>query len=173
MTEYLDLEIRRKIHELLEKNPGLHLSKIAEMLSLRISHVEYHLLYMEKNELITTTKEKGYTRYYLSGIEIGTKEKKILAILRQEVPLRIVLLIIKKKKAKHGELLTEVDVAASTLSYHLKKMVNKELLTITINKGEKEYSVNNEKEIIQIIIKYKPYMVLESFKDTWLNLGVD
>jgi len=173
MSDYFEFEARRKIYELLKKNPGLHLSKIAEILNLRISHVEYHLLYMEKNDLITSSKEKGYKRYYISGSKIGLKEKKLLSILRQEKPLKIVLLILKTSKARHQDLINEIDVAPSTLSYHLKKLVNKEILTITVNHGDKEYSVLNEKEIIQFIIKYKPYEVLASFIDIWTGLTVD
>lgn len=173
MNEYLELETRRKIYDLLKRNPGLHLSKIAELLKLRISHVEYHLIYMGKNKLVTSSKEKGYRRYYIGGSEIGLKDKLILSSLRQEVPLKIVLLLIKNKRARHGDLLKEVGGAPSTLSYHLKKLVKNGILTITIYRGEKEYLVNNEKEIIELIIKYRPYEVLDSFKDIWLYLNVD
>ena len=173
MSEDLELEIRRKIYDLLEKNPGLHLSKISEILKLRISHVEYHLIYLEKNEIINTAKEKGYKRYYIAKSQVGTQEKKILSLLRQEIPLKIVLILLKKSKAKHGDIIKDVDIAPSTLSYHLKKLVKNNIITIIVDNGEKEYFVINKKEIIQIIIKYKPYKVLESFKDIWSYLQVD
>jgi len=54
--EILELETRRKIYELIEKNPGLHLSKIAELLKMRVSLAEYHLLFLEKKDTIETIK---------------------------------------------------------------------------------------------------------------------
>ena len=42
-------ETREKIRDLIAQNPGLHLSKIAEMLDMSISLTDYHLLYLEKN----------------------------------------------------------------------------------------------------------------------------
>ena len=80
MNELLELETRRKIYDLVSRNPGLHLSKIAEMLSMRVSLAEYHLLYLEKNNVIRVAKEAGYTRYYVEGA-IGTLDKRILSVL--------------------------------------------------------------------------------------------
>ena len=44
------LDIRRKIYDLILLNPGLHLSKIAEMVNIRVSLAEYHLQFMEKGD---------------------------------------------------------------------------------------------------------------------------
>ena len=173
MSDYLDLETRRNIYNLLEKNPGLHLSKIAELLNLRISLVEYHLLELEKNELVTTTKEIGFKRYYAATSQIGTKEKQLLSVLRREISLRIILILFKKTKASHGQILQGLKISPSTLSYHLQKLVKNGILMIILSNGEKEYSIINEKEIIQVIIKFKPYQVLESFKDIWDSLNVE
>ena len=49
MSQLIENTIEQQIYTLIQKNPGLHLSKIAEQLNMRISHVEYHLLYLEKN----------------------------------------------------------------------------------------------------------------------------
>ncbi|HUS99823.1 MAG TPA: helix-turn-helix domain-containing protein [Candidatus Thermoplasmatota archaeon] len=65
MQDVLDLETRRKIYDIISKNPGLHLSKIADLLSMRISHVEYHVNFLEKHEIITIEKSTGYKRFYL------------------------------------------------------------------------------------------------------------
>jgi predicted transcriptional regulator len=173
MNEILELETRRKIYELITKNPGLHFSKIADMLHLRLSLVEYHLLYLEKNKIIISVKEKGYKRYYVEGTKIGVEDKKILSLLRQEIPLRIVLFLIKNANSKHRDILKYVDCAPSTLSYHLKKLVTNGIIAIKNNFGkEGVYNIVNKNEIIKIIVSYKPYAVLESFKDIWGDLTV-
>jgi len=172
MKDIIELENRRKIFNIILKNPGLHLSKIAEQLSLRISHVEYHLLYLEKNQIITSQKEAGYARYYIKG-KTGIKDKKILAVLRQEVPLKIVLFMLKHPISKHKEILKHFNISKSTLSYHLKKLMKKEIITIYSDGEESGYLIINKREIIDLLIKYKPFDTNESFKAIWEDLTVD
>ena len=111
MNELLELETRRKIYELVSRNPGLHLSKIAKLLKMRISLVEYHLLFLEKHHAIRGIKESGYTRYYIEGV-IGTSDKKFLSLLRQEIPLRVVLFLLKNDNSQHKEIIKNVDVSS-------------------------------------------------------------
>jgi len=70
MDDILELETRRKIYDLISKNPGLHLSKISELLKMRISLVEYHMRYLEK--IVTVDKKTGFSRYFLKG-KVETK----------------------------------------------------------------------------------------------------
>jgi len=172
MNDLLELETRKKIYDLISKNPGLHLSKIADLLRMRISHVEYHIIYLEKNQVISTVKEKGYTRYYIKG-EIGTADKKILSLLRQEIPLRIILFLLKNVNAKHKNILKNFNLAPSTLSYHLKKLVQNGIVTMHTYGDIRGYSIINREEIIGLILQYKPYFVIDGFKDVWLDLTVD
>ena len=173
MTKFPKLENRRRIYDLLLKNPGLHLSKIAELLNIRISLAEYHLLFLEKHNIIITISETGYRRYYIKGVTIGPKEKRILAVLRQEIPLKIVLFLLKNQNATHKEILERFEIAKSTLSYHLKKLVNRGIINIQMLNNEKTYKVMNENEIMMLLIRFKPYRLLDGFKDIWADLTVD
>ena len=172
MKDVLELETRREIYDLIAKNPGLHLSKIAESLHMRVSLVEYHILYLIKNDVITGNKESGYIRFYVKD-KIGTMDKKTLSILRQKVPLRIILLLLKKDISQHKEILQEIDVAASTLSYHLKKLVNCNIISMKSYGDEKGYSVVDREQLIHLIIHYKPYNLIEGFAEIWVDLKVD
>ena len=172
MDDVLELEIRRKIYNLIRKNPGLHLSKIAEMLKMRISHVEYHTLYLEKNQVISVEKAEGYSRYYIKG-KVGLADKKIISILRREIPLKIVLLLLDKKLMQHKELIKNFDIAASTLSYHLDKLVKSGIISYQEINTSRFYSIVERDKIIRLILEYKPYNLFESFKDIWDDLKVD
>jgi len=172
MDDILELETRRKIYDLVLKNPGLHLSKIAELLSMRISLAEYHLIYLIKNQVIIANKESGYLRFYIKD-KVGTEDKKILALLRQKVPLQIILLLIKNDHSQHKDILQNIDVAPSTLSYHLKKLFKCGLINVNTYGNERGYSVNNRELIINLLIRYKPYDLFEGFNDIWIDLQVD
>lgn len=171
MNELLELETRRKIYDLVSRNPGLHLSKIAELLSMRVSLAEYHLLYLEKNNVIRAAKEAGYTRYYVEGV-IGTLDKRILSVLRQETPLKIVLFLLKNDILQHKDIIKEMDVSPSTLSYHLKKLVDQGIVAVRTYGSDRGYSIVDKEEIIRLLMLYKPYDLFDSFKDVWVDLSV-
>ena len=172
MNEVLELETRRKIYNLVAKNPGLHLSKIAELLKMRISLVEYHCIYLEKNQIFHHVKESGYMRYYVKG-EIAPSDKRILSLLKQEIPLKIVLLLLKYINLQHKDILGNINVAPSTLSYHLKKLVKNRIITVYTYGEERGYSIINKGVVVKLLIQYKPYNLFESFKDIWVDLTVN
>ena len=171
MQDVLELETRRKIYDLIDHNPGIHLSKISQILKMRTSLVEYHLLFLEKHDIIKSDKETGYKRFYIKG-QIGVKDKKYLFILRQKTVLKIILFLLKNDVSPHKILLENVDVSASTLSYHLDKLVKKNIVELNRYGENKGYIIKNKDEIISILIQYKPYKILDGFEDIWVDLKI-
>jgi predicted transcriptional regulator len=163
-------EIRKRIYTIVSENPGVYLSQIAEMLAMRISHVEYHLSYLEKSEMIVGSKERGYKRYYVKGAEIGVVDRQILALLRQELPLKIVLLLLKNEKLTHKALLEHFPIAPSTLSYHLGKLLNSGVLDLVTYGDEKGYVIKNKRAVLNFFTKYKLEKMVKSYTDLWTDL---
>jgi len=166
MDDILELETRQKIYTLLKQNPGLHLSKIAKTLEMRVSLVEYHLRYLEKHAIVQSDTHTGYSRYFLQG-EAGPRQKRKFSILRQETLLKIVLLLLKKKQAHHKEILQYLDISPSTLSYHLKRLQKNKIIEINPQESTRSYQIKEPKELIAWLIKYKPYNLLDGFSDIW------
>ena len=169
MTDVLDLEIRRRIYQLVSKNPGVHARKIAMMLEIRGQLADYHLLYLERNNLISSVKEEGYRRYYVAG-KISLTERRRISILGHETPLRIVLFLLEHPNSRHKEIFQQFDIAKSTLTYYLNKLIKHEILSAMEDSGEKRYEVINAKEIVDLLIRYKPYSRIASMKDTFIDL---
>ena len=170
--ELRTIEIRRKIYNTIAKNPGVHLSEIAKKLHMRISHADYHLLQMEQNQEIMAIKsEKGYyKRYYLKNSELGSENKKLLGLLRQEIPLKIVLLLLKYHQMQHKDIHQHLDVASSTISYHLTKLIKLNIISVQTYGSEKGYVLKNRKEIYSLFIKYELHKLAEDFIDLWKSL---
>ena len=164
-----EIEIRRIIYKLIKKNPGLHASKIADILRISGQLTDYHLLNLEREQIVTPVKEKGYRRYYLKG-EISRDDRKKLSILRQETPLKIILLLLKHKSLTHKEIHSYFDIAASTLSYHIQKLVKINMITFDYIKKEKRYKIINEKEVKKLLIEYEPHSTVDNFSETWFKL---
>lgn len=172
MKDLLELDSRREIYELVEDQPGVHLSKIADMLEMNVSLAEYHLRFLEKNDLIKSVKKKGYKRYFPTKEMVEPEDKEILFELRKEVPLTIVFLLIENERMTHKEILKEMDIAKSTLSYHLKKLENMDILDSKKYGKKKGYFLKDRKGLVQLLVKYKPHDVLDGFADIWKDLSI-
>jgi len=162
-------DTRNIIIDLIDQNPGLHLAKIAKMLDMSSQLAEYHLINLEKSNLIIGLKGKNkyYKRYYIKEGDIGLEEKKILSLLRQEHLIKIVLLILKNPNIKHKQLLQNLDIVASTLSYHLKKLEEYEIIISKSYGKERGYEIKNKKEIFRLVRRYKLDQITDGFKDAW------
>jgi predicted transcriptional regulator len=164
-------ETRKKIYSLISNSPGLHLSKIAELLHMQLSLAEYHLTSMEKDRLIIAVKDVGYyKRYYLTGSDIGVEQRKMVSLLREEIPLKIVLFLLKQKSAKHKDILQNFDITSSTLSYHLNKLVNLGIVAVPSLADNTGYQLKNPEKIIELLKKYRLIPLTKSFTDIWDDL---
>ena len=82
------------------------------------------------------------------------------------------LFLLKNPNSKHGDILKNIDVAPSTLSYHLRKLVKKGVIEVQSYGREKIYNVINEKDIIRFLIRYKPSEILRRSKETWTDFYI-
>jgi predicted transcriptional regulator len=171
----LDVETRRDIFELIQSNPGLHMREIARRLDMQLSLAEYHLNYLEDNNIIYTIKEGRYNRYYVDEdledrkVKLSGAEKRILHLLRQEVPLKIVVDLLECGRLTHKELKAAVEVSGSTLTYHLKKLVKAEIV-IKVRRGkDKGFVLQDERMVVKILVlgKVKAPSQIENFEKMW------
>jgi predicted transcriptional regulator len=174
MEEILALESRRKVYKLIDNNQGIHLREISRILDMHPSLTEYHLDYMEKHGVINAIEESGYKRYYTSKEPIGASDKRILALLRQRIPVEIVSFILKNPNSRHKDILSKLNISASTLSFHLKKLVKAGILVASPQSGEKSYDINDKRAVLRLLIDYKPAGedLTDSFAELWEQLGV-
>ena len=88
---------QKELFHFIEKNPGLHLRELQRRLSVSsMGNFEYHIQILHKLKLVMERTEGGYKRYY--PVHGAVKNKALLALLRQKLPRRIVILIIEKMR---------------------------------------------------------------------------
>ncbi len=170
--EALELETRRKIFAYVSKYPGSHMRKIKRELDLAMGEIEYHLNYLEEHGLFASQMSGNKKRYYVAN-EVQYPDRKILGILRQKMPRKIILLVMKNEIISFGDILKELDISKSTLSFHLKKLIKSSILEVRRKGRQKFYSVKDQKRVVQILITYKSSFVdeaVERFIDTWGEL---
>ncbi len=168
----IELETRRNIYEVIKEYPGLHMRAVQRKTDYDINLVKYHIRKLQEEGIITEIEKGGYKRYFpkeTDEIKIDHRDKKKLSILRNEKKLGIVLYTLKNEKVSHKELNEEFDMAASTLSYHLKKLVENDILL----KKNRIYKVNDPKHISKLLLEHKPPEdVVEGFIDMWEDFSL-
>ncbi|MFP4050964.1 MAG: winged helix-turn-helix transcriptional regulator [Thermoplasmata archaeon] len=168
----IELETRRNIYEVIKEYPGLHMRAIQRKTDYDLNLVKYHLRKLENERIISEIEKGGYKRYFpkeSDEIKIDYEDKKKLSFLRNEKALGIVLFTLKNEKVTHKELKKEFDMAASTLSYHLKKLVKNDILV----KKKREYKVKESEHISRILLEYKPPEdIVEGFIDMWEDFSL-
>lgn len=154
LADPLELENRKRIFECVRNNPGLHFREIQRRTRLSIGVLDYHLDYMVRRGLMTVTKREGFSRYFPGG-EIGADKQRILSCLRQEIPRGIVLYLLRHPGATHGELLENFTISGGTLSYHVKKLVSKGVVTVERRGRESHLTVLDPDKVADLLIVYR------------------
>lgn len=171
--DYLALETRRKIYNLIASSPGLHKREIARALNMSLSTIDYHLHYMEKREIVIGKQDGKYKRYFISE-KIGAEDKKILSLLRQPTPRRILIFLLENPGAIHKEICKKIKKAPSTISFHLKKLVESGIVEEIHAGKEKKYFIRNREKIIDLLTTYRSTFLdkaVDKFIEAWASFG--
>lgn len=168
----LELDTRRRIYDLIDSTPGIHFREISRRLDIPMGVVEYHVHYLMKKDMIIARKEGRYKRYYTEG-KVGSRDKKVLAFLRKEVPRNIIMHIMLNPGARHRDLKKELSLSGSTLSFHLKKMIKKDVIREEDDDGTKRFYVVDVEAVSKNLLVYKRSFMddlVDSFTDTWMEM---
>jgi hypothetical protein len=77
---------------------------------------------------------------------------------------------MRHKVLRHRDLLNNFDIVASTLSYHLDKLVRSEIVEVQTFGDEKGYKLVNKKKILRLLLKYESEVDADRFKSAWDDL---
>ena len=163
----LAIEARKTIYLVVKKYAGSHFREIQRKSKLAVGSVQHHLHYLVKHGLIKEVKEGKNVVYFPREIESGST--KILSFLRQKSIRDILLHILVNKNCNHEQFVKVVKLSPSTISWHLKKLQQADIISST-KKGRKTFYklVVNEKELVTLLITYQ-----ESFVDKLVDRVIE
>ncbi len=163
----LKLEVRKKLYTIIETSPGLHFREIQRRSKLAVGSLQYHLDYLQKHHITRTQTEGKFVRYY--AVRGPTLEEnndqsqygqKTMAFLRHESTRKIILFLLKEKKANNEAIAQEIRLSPSTTSWHLDKLVENGVL-VRERAGRKTYfSIVNPSAAQNLLVNFR-----ESFFD--------
>lgn len=164
---------RSLIYDAVRRYPGIHIRGLERNLGLSSALVQYHLKKLVIEGYVESHDQGGYGRYYPTqkgkSARVMPEDVPLVGVLREEVPLHIALLLLDKGPLTHGELVADLDIAKSTVSYHLAKMA--ELGIIDRVPGSARLQLPERERVYRLLLTYRPTPdLLDAFADLWEDL---
>ena len=161
-------ETRVRISGLILNSPGLHFREIQRRLSIATGALEYHLKVLTSSGRIRSERHGRFLRFYPSGL--GEYETELLSALRQTAKRRILVFLTLRGIAHHRDIVTELRLSPSTVTWHLKELERGGFIVSERDGKSKSYSVLNSDKIAAILLSYKATFldnVVNAFVETW------
>ncbi len=173
LREAIELDTREKIFRSINQNPGLHFREIQRRTEIATGSLQYHIDYLKKKNLVRQEKDGKYVRYYSTcGEQLGENEK-LMALLRKESMRRIILFLLTGSRANNERISKAVELAPSTVSWHLKKLVESGLVDKR-QRGRKTFFYLKEPDkTASLLADYKGSFLdelVEGFVELWEEL---
>ncbi|WP_132058704.1 winged helix-turn-helix transcriptional regulator [Halorussus amylolyticus] len=119
-------ETRRAIAAHVRANPGVHFSGVVRGLDLAPGQVQYHLRRLGKEGEVVAEELRGRTHYYPP--EYDDWERAALATFRRETARDVLAHLLDVGEAAPAELADELELARSTVEWHLDSLVAHDLV---------------------------------------------
>jgi predicted transcriptional regulator len=168
----LELEMRRRLHALVQDYPGIHIREAARQLDTSQALVEYHVALLRDHGLLTVEKEDRYARLFPVGKAAQSPaDRASVGLLRERLPLRVTLHLLDNGPTKHKDLADALDLGKSKLSFHLRKL---EAAGLVGKDAEGRFEVRDAARVRSLLDAFPPTKDLrEEFADVWLSLYGD
>ncbi len=144
--------------------------EIQRGLDMPMGVLGHHLAYLERQGIISSRQDRYYKRYYTA--EVGARDKTVISAIRQERPRGIVLHLLLHPGLTHGELMERLGLSASTLSFYLKDLIEKGVVSRQRVGRESTFRVEAGEDVVRALITYKPSFldeVVDRFLEVWFE----
>lgn len=167
------VSIRKRVYDAVRRYPGLHIRGLERNLGISAPLVQYHLRKLVEEGFVEGHEQGGYMRYYPTSkgksASVTGPDVPIVGLLREEVPLHVVLLFLDHGELAHGEIVAHLGVAKSTASYHLAKLA--EAGVVERVPGSTKLRLVDRERIYRLLLAYTPTPdLLDAFADLWEDL---
>ncbi|MEA3191548.1 MAG: hypothetical protein QOD77_2130 [Thermoplasmata archaeon] len=150
VTSVLELDSRRRIADAVRANPGIHLRGLADLLQMPVSTLEYHCHVLQKGGHLATRATGKFKAFFVPD-GIDRRDKDILYVVRHDAPRRICRHLLDHPGSTPGELCAVVQLSAPTLSFHIKKMRNANLLREERDWRQKRLFVEDPERVAEVL----------------------
>lgn len=159
-----------RIREAVTTYPGIHFRALVRELDTSTALARYHLEDMLEDGAVRSVDVGGYTRYFPEGEleNLTSEEQSMLNAMRQKRRLEIVLALLQGGPAPHKGLHEFVGGSKGTLSYHLDKLREADI----VEKSEEgHFQLVDADQVRRLLTRYEPESdLLDEVHDLWEDL---
>jgi predicted transcriptional regulator len=142
--------------KLIEQEPGIRYRELLRHTGLVNGVLSYHLSALEKSGVIRSDRHSRMTRYY--HVNVSEKESSIVGYVRHDPIRQILSFMLQNDMCTFNEIVEHTAKAPSTVSSHLKKL--REANLISIRYGEYQlYSLVDKELVAEVLSKYRQSFV--------------
>lgn len=159
-------DVKKRLMRLVERYPGLHLGELAREADVSKALAGYHLDALEEEGHLESRTEEGYRRFYpLEAPGPDDEERELLTVLRRPIPLEVTVYLIEEGPASHSEITDQVDLAKSTVTYHLGNMQD---AGVVKRRDDDRFELTDRRRIERLLIRWEPPTgLVDRFADLW------
>lgn len=111
---------REQIFGTISRCPGIHFNELVRRLELAPGQVQYHVKRLVREDRIVREACFGRTHHFPCGVDGA--DRQVIALLRRETPRAIVTKVLEVDSIERRALAADLDLAESTVSYHLDRL---------------------------------------------------
>lgn len=119
-------DTREEIHAHVRANAGVHFNELVRESAFAPGQVQYHVRRLLADDRLVSEECYGRTHYYPPAYDAW--ERTALALFRRETAREIVIHLIEHEPAAPGDVAAALDIARSTLEYHVDRLVEHEIV---------------------------------------------
>ncbi len=160
------VDTRQQIRHHVGELPGVHFNRLCRELDIATGQAQYHLYRLVREGEIVAEELGGKTHYYAPGFEPW--ERRTVAFLRRETTRGLIVRLHADGPAQPNELASELDLARSTISWHVSKLVAHGIVEksddrpVTISLADPERTA----ELLEAVSPSLPSRVVDRFVRT-------
>jgi predicted transcriptional regulator len=145
-------ENKSEILEHIVKNPGVRYRELLRLTGLANGVLSYHLKILEESRRIKVDRNGiRMTRYYPKNIK--TKEFDVIAYIRNSTARQIIQLLLKQGHSTFKDIVKHTNKVPSTVSWHLKRLENVKIISVS-HKKLYVYRIRNKEKVGKIVARY-------------------
>jgi predicted transcriptional regulator len=147
-------DIDKSLLACIERNPGVRYRELLRISRLGNGVLTYHLSILERmGKIMVDRKRSKITRYYLTGVPDGDTD--LIGSMRNKVARQLILFILEHDLCTFSEIVENSGKAPSTISWHLNRLRDVGIISISVGERSHHYTVVDSKEVKKILFTYK------------------
>jgi predicted transcriptional regulator len=148
-------DVRRMVKRHIESHPGVYFNQLTRDLDIATGQAQYHVRRLCRAGTVDSEDVRGQTHYFPAGYDPW--ERRTVALLRRETARSIIVTALEEEEPSAVELTEELDVARSTVSWHVSTLVDADVVEkVYDQQGRSHVRLTRPEETRRLLDEVRP-----------------